>query len=61
MYPELERNNKNPDIKCPFCNTGMDIYTECNEDENYTIQCLECNATLEIKQEIFKHYKLIKF
>lgn len=58
MYPELERNNKNPDINCPICGLGMDIFTECNEDETYTIDCLDCKSTFKVNQLIFKKFEL---
>jgi hypothetical protein len=61
MYIELEKNNKNPDIRCPVCKAGIDIYTESNEEKNYTIQCINCNVTLQVSQEIFKNYKLKKY
>ena len=58
MYPELEKNDKNPDIKCPICGLGMDIYTECNEDETYIISCLNCKSTFKIEQLIIKKFKV---
>ena len=54
METQLERNTKNPDIRCPVCGLGMDVYTESNEDKEYKIDCLECKSTFIIKQLMFK-------
>lgn len=58
MYPELERNNKDPDINCPVCSLGMDVFTEYNGDEIYTVVCLDCKSTFKVKQLIFKKFEV---
>lgn len=58
MKIELEINTKNPDIRCPICGFGIDIFTESNKDREYKIDCLECKSTFNIKQLIFKKFEV---
>lgn len=58
MYPELERNKSNPDIKCPKCFQGFDVFTEESVKQEYEVECLNCGHKFKILQEVYLGYKI---